>query len=338
MTHHYNEIIVRMPNWLGDLVMATPVLSSLRKRFPRSRITAMVQENLASVLQQDPSLDEIYAFHRQSGWLHREPRRQVIEALRCGKYDLGVLTTNSFSSAYWFWRGKVGRRIGFQGKGRSWLLTDGISWPKEKEHQVITYQRLLEPLGIPLSEEPPRLYISDEERIAARTWLENEGITPENILIGINPGAAYGSAKCWLPERFRQVTERLLENPAVKVVYFGDQKGLPVVQEICAPLARNVVNLAGRTSIRELMALISQCNIFLTNDSGPMHIASALGKPLVALFGSTDETKTGPYHHEKVIHKQVSCSPCFKRECPIDFPCMKNISVEEVYQELQRLL
>lgn len=198
---------------------------------------------------------------------------------------------------------------------------------------------MLSPLGIPVSDQTPKLYVTRHEQIHAHHQLEKFGIPfGQAIIVGINPGAAYGSAKCWLPERFKEVTKQLLQNPAVYVVYFGDSGGAPLVDEICTNMPNRVINLAGKTNLRELMALIQSCSIFLTNDSGPMHIAAALNKPLVALFGSTSEVKTGPYPKGIVIHKHVECSPCYQRECPIDFRCMKKIGVDEVYEELQKLI
>lgn len=334
------NIIVRMPNWLGDAVMATPVLEDLRHHFKRAKITAMCQSNLTPLLAEDPHVDELLSFQRPSGWLPHQQHGAIIDSLQLGHYDLGVLLTNSLSSAWWFWKGQVKNRIGYTGHWRSLLLDKAVPYPENREtqHLVVTYKMLLEPLGIPLSTSSPRLYVTKEEQIAARECLANCGITSQQIIVGINPGAAYGSAKCWLPERFKSVTAKLLENPAVTVVYFGDRAGAPLVQEICQGMPERVINLAGKTNIRELMALIQACDIFLTNDSGPMHIASALGTPLLALFGSTSDVATGPYQGGRVIHKHVECSPCYKRTCPIDFRCMTRIGVDEVYKELKAML
>jgi heptosyltransferase-2 len=335
------NIIVRMPNWLGDLVMATPVLSDLRQHWPQANLTAMCQGPISALLANDPNIDELYGYQRPSGWLHRHQPMAVIEHLRKGEHDLGILLTNSFSSAWWFWRGDVKYRIGFAGNLRSWLLTEAIPFPKARDtqHLVLTYKELLPPLGIPLSNTPPRLYVTEEESKSASELLLRHGISPQSKIIGINPGAAYGSAKCWLPDRFQAVTDLLLQHPDLFVIYFGDAAGAPLVNDICQPLPTDrVINLAGKTSLRELVALIQKCTVFLTNDSGPMHIASALGIPLIALFGSTSDVQTGPYSGGKVIHKHVECSPCYKRTCPIDFRCMKRIEVEEVYQEILKLL
>lgn len=336
------NIIVRMPNWLGDLVMATPILHDLRHRFPEANITAMCQGGVGQLLKHDPNVDDIYSFKRPSGWIHHHHPAEIINKLRFGKYDLGIILTNSFSSALWFWRGDVKNRVGFATNLRSTLLNKAVPFPEniQKQHLVLTYKALLEPLGIPLSKSPPKLYVSPKEMEEAHILLKSLNIDPKTqTIIGINPGAAYGTAKCWLPERFRAVTENLIKTPNTVVLYFGDNIGAPVVSEICKGLSdQHVINLAGKTSIRELLALIKCCKVFLTNDSGPMHIASALEVPLVALFGSTSDVKTGPYAGGTVIHKRVECSPCYKRVCPIDFRCMTRIGTDEVYEAIQRAL
>jgi len=325
-----------MPNWLGDLVMGTPTLKDLRDHWPEAKITAMCQGKSGELLIHDPNIDEIFSFTRPSGWLHREAARNILNPLKHGEYDLGILLTNSFSSAWWFWRGHVQNRIGFGGRMRDALLTKVVPWPTEAEtmHLVSTYKHLLQPLQIPISETPPKLYVSDEEEANARELLKRCKVPEGATIIGINPGAAYGTAKCWLPKRFHETAKRLCEDPNVYIVFFGDPALAPTVHSICANLPERVINLAGKTNLRELTALIKQCDVFLTNDSGPMHIASALGTKLVALFGSTNDIKTGPYQGGVVIHKRTSCSPCYKRICPIDFRCMKQITVDEVVDQI----
>lgn len=334
------NIIVKMPNWLGDAVMATPILEDLRTHFPQAKLTALCQSNVVPLLTGNPFLNELVGYKKPSGWIHRAEHHDVIRPLQMGEYDLGLLLTNSFSTAWWFWRGRVKERIGFATNLRSCLLTSALVLPKnlERQHLITTYKLLLQPLGIPLSNTTPKLFLSAEDRAFASKFLSNCQISKEHVLIGINPGAAYGSAKCWPPEKFKEVALKLLENPRNHLLFFGDQSGAPLVQEICQNMPARVINLAGKTSLRELMALIGACSVFLTNDSGPMHIASALKIPLVAIFGSTNEVKTGPYHHEKVIHKHVECSPCYRRTCPIDFRCMTRIGSEEVFQELQKII
>lgn len=334
------KIIVRMPNWIGDLVMATPILSDLRKAYPKAHITAMCLAPICDLLREDQDIDELFCFSKGNRFGRRNDKRDIVEKLRRGKYDLGILLTYSFSSAWWFWLGNVKRRLGYKGNGRGLLLTDKIPFPKNvhDQHLVETYKMLLEPLGIPVSDTKTRIFLTDKELSDAKILLQQLGISSEQILIGINPGAAYGTAKCWLPERFREVTEQLLKLPNIRIIYFGDQASMPLVKEICQALPPAVINLAGLTSLRELTALIKLCQVLLTNDSGPMHIAAAVGTPLVALFGSTNAVATGPYKTGVVIHKNVSCSPCYRRVCPIDFRCMKRIETDEVYKKILHIL
>jgi heptosyltransferase-2 len=334
------KILIRMPNWIGDLVMATPILTDVRKAYPNAHITAMCRTPICELLKEDLDIDELFCFSKASGFGRRSERRDIVEKIRAGKYDLGILLTHSFSSAWWFWLGRIQRRLGYRANGRSLLLTDKIDFPAhvEKQHLVNTYKNILTPLGIPVSETKPRLFLLDKELEEARTLLKQRGVSPKARLVGINPGAAYGSAKCWLPERFRQVTEKLLEHENIQIVYFGDQITQPLVKEICQGFPSRVINLAGVTTLRELASLIKLCDVLLTNDSGPMHIAAAVGTPLVALFGSTNEVATGPYKTGVVIHKHVECSPCYKRVCPIDFRCMKRIETDEVYDALIQTL
>lgn len=341
------NIVVKMPNWLGDAVMAIPVLKDLKARYPDAKITAFCQKNIGPLLENIPYLDEVISYAKPSGWIpkswiQRINHYGVIEPLQHGQYDLGILLTNSFSSAWWFWRGGVQNRIGFACSGRSFLLTDAVEFPKnmEKQHLIKTYKMLLQPLGISPSATMPELFLSKEDRAFADDFKALNHIGNEDIIVGINPGAAYGSAKCWLPERFREVTEKLLELPNVFVVYFGDQTGASLVHTITQGMPSRVINMAGKTNLRELMALIGSCKVLLTNDSGPMHMASALNIPNLALFGSTNPVKTGPYIKGKFLYKgeDLKCSPCYNRVCPIDFPCMKRLTSEDVFEQLKKML
>ncbi|MGB7979137.1 MAG: lipopolysaccharide heptosyltransferase II [Chlamydiales bacterium] len=330
------NILVRMPNWIGDLVMATAVLTDLRRAFPKASITAMCRKSLADLLKTDEAIDELFSFAKPSNdFVRRDDLRDMIAKIAAGKYDTGILLANSFSSAWWFWLGKVRRRIGYSIHFRRFLLTDPVRFPKGREHQVQTYKRLLAPLGVPLSESAPRLYVSAKELGESKELLYQRGYMRGGPLIGIHPGAAYGSAKCWPPERFRALALRLLQESDAHIVFFGDASTASLVKEISQGLPERVIDLAGVTNLRELMCLIKDCTVLITNDSGPMHIGAAFGVPLVALFGSTDDELTGPYGQPtSVINKRVSCSPCFKRVCPIDFRCMKQIGVEEVVERV----
>jgi heptosyltransferase II len=334
------NIIVRMPNWLGDLVMATPILKDLKKAFPKARLTAMCQEPICSLLQSDSNLDELFCFHKSDGtFFRRNVKSNVIEKLVEGEYDLGILLTHSFRSAWWFFMGKVRNRLGFSNFFRRPLLNLPVAFPTNlnQMHQILVYKTLLAKLQIPLSETTPYLVLAKEELDRARELLQQRGYQKGELLIGINAGASYGSAKCWLPERFREVALRLILEKNACVLFLGDDASAPLVKTICEGLPSQAIDMAGRTTIRELSSLIHECDLLLTNDSGPMHIASALEVPLVALFGSTSAVRTGP-SCGSVICKKVSCSPCFCRMCPKDFRCMKEIQVSEVMDAISQEL
>lgn len=333
------NIIVRCPNWLGDLVMATPVLADLRHQWPKAKITALCQESVSTLIQKDPHVDEILKFNKSDNSLYRFSPSSLINSLRKNNYDLGILLTHSFSSAWLFWRGCVKKRLGYANLENYFLLSHPFYRENPSfEHLVKTYKMLLKPLGIALSLSEPQLYVTSQEQLQAQISLKFYQITAQDTIIGINPGAAYGSAKCWLPERFEALSYKLLKNPSIKILFFGDKSATLLMKKIFLKLPERVIDLTGKTSLREFIALTQSCHLFITNDSGPMHIASALKIPLIALFGSTSELKTGPYSTGVVLNRHVSCSPCYRRECPIDFRCMTRIEVSEVYDEAKKII
>ncbi|MCF7806743.1 MAG: lipopolysaccharide heptosyltransferase II [Simkaniaceae bacterium] len=326
-----------MPNWIGDLVMATPLLEDLRKAFPYAHITALCSESLKGLLENNPHLDTILTFKKEKNQFKKFFNHNLVRVLRAEKYDLGVVLPNSLSSAFWFFRAGVENIVGFSYPYRRFFFTHAVDVPSniENEHLVSVYKALLARICIPPSHSVPQLYVSKEERASARDFIMSYGGNAEAKWIGINPGAAYGSAKCWLPERFEAVAQQLIQqDPECQILFFGDEKSREMINGICRALPPQVINLAGKTTLRQMVALIAECSGFLTNDSGPMHVAAALKVPLLALFGSTSDVKTGPYQWGKVIHKRVSCAPCYKRVCPLDFRCMKQIEVDEVITQL----
>ena len=179
--------------------MATAAVIDLKNNFPNAKITALCKYNVASLLENSPVIDEIISYKIPSGWIHRIEHFDLIQDIRHGEYDLGVLFTNSFSSAWWFWRGHVKYRLGFEGNMRSWLLSKSVPEPanKDKQHLVTTYKQILEPLGIAVSDTDPKLFLTKEEKQTAQEFLELKGVrVGRDLILGVNPGAAYGSAKC----------------------------------------------------------------------------------------------------------------------------------------------
>ena len=331
------NIIVRMPNWLGDCVMASCIFKDIKNAYPNARITVMISSTLKSLIENDPHIDEVFSFTKPKSFLlQRQEHRDIVQTIKNGRYDLGLLLTNSFSSAWYFWQGDVKRRIGYSFFPRCLLLTDALKIPLQKMHQVKLYKNLLSALDIPMSKSKPQLFVSKEEKNNLQEVLNSFGYVEGKKIVTINPGAAYGSAKCWLPDRFKLLAQKLAQKDLF-IVFVGDLKTDFLVRSICQDLPSNVINLSLKTNLSMLCALIERSDLLITNDSGPMHIGACFNTPLIALFGSTDVDKTGPYRENcSILNKKVPCSPCFKRTCPIDFPCMKLIEVDEVFKEAEK--
>jgi len=257
------------------------------------------------------------------------------------------LFQNAFEAAFLTFLAGVPRRYGYATDGRSLLLSDPVAAPDRRTlvHQVRYYWDLLKPLGLTGDPPAPELVVFPEEEQAMAGRFAQGGLTATDVVVGINPGSTYGGAKRWLPERFAEVTERLCRTiresreQQVSVVIFGAKGEEHLGQEIAARLSSRSLILSGATTIRELMAALKRCTMLLTNDTGPMHIASAFQVPVVAIFGPTDWRTTSPFGSAHVIVRQpVECAPCLLRECPIDHRCMTRVSVDQVYDAATKQL
>ncbi len=327
------RLIVRAPNWLGDAVMALPAIAALRRHTGGAFVLA-AQRAIAPLFEEETgaSPDEIVAV---------EERREL-EQLRAAGGDAIVLLPNSFGSAWTARRAGIRERMGYAASGRRWLLTRAVRRPRQKMHQVDYYRTLVQGLGIEVPDEPPRVSVRDVTRKAADVLLRNAGVATGDRVIGFAPGAAYGHAKQWPPVRVAQVIAELTSARGVVAVLLGAGNDRATGREIesSLPAGSHVVNLIGRTTLRTLAGVIARCAAFVSNDSGAMHVAAALGVPLTAIFGPTDERATSPASRgpTDVILRQVFCRPCMLRECPIDHRCMKRISVDDVAASVARHL
>jgi heptosyltransferase-2 len=269
--------------------------------------------------------------------------------LRDAKFDLAILFQNAFEAALLVrWAG-IPLRLGYRRYGRGPLLTHAIAVDGQvaEMHQAYYYLALLSGAGLleperqrpPLAELNGSLGVRSEDRQAARALLRDCGIREGELLVGLNAGASYGGAKRWLPDRFAAVANHFAATRGARIVLLGSEQERTIAETVAAAMAPPPVNLAGRTTLGQLMALIRECSLLVTNDSGPMHLAGALDVPQVAIFGSTSEIATGPLGaRSKVLRHPVDCSPCFLRECPIDFRCMTGISAATVIEAAERLL
>ena len=342
------KILIVLPNWIGDAVMSVPAISQIRERFPSDRITIIGLPHISELFYESPYVDEIRVYKKDSPFSKRGLAAAGL-SLRSEKFDMALLLPNSFRSALLVRLAGIPLRCGYNRDGRGFLLTMPVQLTLQikRLHQVEYYLHLVrsieQVLGTELNSVPNRmgklLFLSQKEIQQAKETLDKNHITPDDLLIGINPGAAYGPSKRWYPERFSQVAAALVKKYHAKIIIFGGPGERDIAEEIIRASGPSLLNMAGQTTIRGLMALLSQCRLLITGDSGPMHIAAALGVPVVAIFGSTDPALTTPIGTgHVVIRKNVPCSPCFRRECPTDLECMDLIQVEDVLGGVEKIL
>lgn len=332
------RILVRSTNWVGDAVMSIPALEALRARFPRAEIVLVSKPWVSELYWHLPAVSRQIIYKPTSE--HRGPAgfRRLVREIREENFDVALLFQNAFQAAWMSWRAHIPVRIGYATDGRGALLNDVIEPPPPVAygHQVYYYLQLLFRAGLTAKPEPVeeiRIRLSDEEKGWALRKLDSIGLSGQRYLVGFAPGAAFGPAKRWPPEQFAGLADRLIGALGADVLIFGSEAEKPLAEEIAGAMKHTPIILAGETSLRELLSLMAGCRLIVANNSGPMHLAAAMGIPLIAIFGSTDERATGPLGTRvRIVKKGVECSPCGRRECPIDFRCMMDLSVEEVYR------
>jgi heptosyltransferase II len=335
------RMLIRGTNWIGDAVMSEPALSAIRQAFPKADITLLVKPAIAELFQQHPAIDHLLVYEHRGRHARLSGKWALGSELRRGRFDVAILFQNAFEAALLAFLAGIPRRYGYGTDGRAFLLSDAITAPNRTAlaHQTQYYLDLLRPLGITPLPAAPRLFVSDSEEERMTQRLMEARIQATERLIGINPGSTYGSAKRWLPERFAQAADRMVEQFGGRVVIVGAAGEEALGQAIAEKMLSKPVVLSGRTSIRELMSIIKRCRLFITNDTGPMHIAAAFGVPVVAIFGSTDFRTTSPFGEtHQIVRQPVECSPCLLRECPIDHRCMTGVTVEHVCEAAAKQL
>jgi heptosyltransferase-2 len=333
------KILVRATNWLGDAVMSLPALRALRTSYPKAHITVLARPSVAPLYEDEGSIDRVILLEGASGTRDWSSKWRLGSRLRRERFDLSVLLPNSFESAAIVWLSGTHRRVGYARDGRSALLTDAIPVPRPGEipkHERYYYPELLRRAGlIPQLPEIEEILLDglEKRRERGRNIFAARGISPP--VIGVSPGAAFGGAKRWLPERFAAAACELGARHAASIAVFGAASE----RELCASVAASCkgVNLAGATTLPEFIDMTAACVLCLTNDSGAMHVTAATGVPCVTVFGATDETATGPTGRSAIIVREpVDCAPCKLRECPIDHRCMTRVTAGRVIEIAER--
>ncbi len=353
------RILVRGVNWLGDAVMTTPALLRLREKFPGAHIALLTPEKLKDLWLHHPAVNETISFAAGEGVF------AIGKKLRAGQFDLALVLPNSPRSAIEAWLAGIPHRIGYARPWRNLFLTqtvaaraDAVKMRKRSEaeiknlisqpanpkpqipisaHQIHEYLHLAASLGASPGPLAPSLTVTpDEVGLAKKKFGLEKIATP---IFGLNPGAEYGPAKRWPVERFIAAAQEIQKRANCAWLLFGGENDQPLTAQLESAIGNRqpaIFNLAGKTSLRELMALLKCCRVLLTNDTGPMHVAAALGTPVVVPFGSTSPELTGPGlpgdARHRLLKSDVPCSPCFLRECPIDFRCMNGISTGSVVE------
>jgi heptosyltransferase II len=350
----FSRILIRATNWVGDAVMCVPALNVIRERFPSAHIAILAKPWVADLYRRESFVDEVILYNSDSRW-------KMARDLRAHQFDCAILLQNAFEAALIAWVARIPNRIGYNRDGRGVLLTRAIEVPQPGDiprHERFYYLELLRRAGI-IDQLPdsPAIHLTrpfqnrdrrpEASSIGDLVRGQAEGFRVPiakgaclTRTIGISPGAAYGTAKQWLPERFAEAAGKLAIARGASIALFGSKSERALCDQIAAMLTgHNVTNHAGQTTLAQFIELAGQCELFLTNDSGGMHIASALGVPTVAIFGATDDIATGPTgSHARVVRQPVECSPCLLRECPIDHRCMTRVSADRVVQEALSVL
>jgi heptosyltransferase-2 len=337
------KLMVRVTNWVGDAVMSLPAVGALRRQRPRDEI----------VLVARPWVADLYGALGANigigdGVMIQDPKKgrgTLAAELRAARFDAALLLPNSFDAAWTAWRAGIPERWGYARDARSPLLTRAVPVPRAgeiPEHQAYYYLELLRRLDIlttlPVVEDF-RLPVDQVARRTARERLAGRGVSQTGPIVGLNPGAAFGTAKRWMPDRYIALGRRLRDERGAAIVLFGSAAERDLAAMIASRIGERTISTAGETTLGGFLELAAGCDLFVTNDTGTMHVAAAAGVPVLAVFGSTDERATAPLGPRvRLLKHAVSCSPCLLRYCPVDHRCMRVISVDEVFEASCQIL
>lgn len=336
------KVLIRATNWVGDAIMALPALRAVRAKFRHAHIAIVARPYVADIYKDQSLCDELIHYDPQAQHRGFRGRELLVKDLRTRNLDMALLFQNAFDAAWLAWHAHIPQRIGYARDARRLLLTRAIPVPKPGEippHEKFYYLELLRRAGWidSLPDDPHiTLQVSNAARQRASLTLLEAGSRPNAMRIAVGAGASYGSAKCWPPDRFAAALNAAVAQTDADVLLFGTPAETPVSSAITNDLRRAPIDLTGKTPIADLPALLSQCHLFLGNDSGAMHVAAAVGLPVVAVFGPTDPHGTAPVTPRlTIVQQKPYCSPCFLRRCPTDHRCMTSVTPDLVQAALR---
>ena len=334
------RVIVRMANWIGDAVMTLPALASIREGLPNRHIAVLTKPWVADLFSGHPLIDEVILY--ESPGIHEGVRGKwrLARELKQKQFDLAILFQNAFEAALIAFLAGVPRRAGYNTDARGILLTQAVpvNGKVKKGHQVDYYRALTAGLGFESLPVAPSLALTKSRLEESQRILKSRGLNGEEPLIGLAPGATYGPAKQWFPERFSALADRFSRNWGARTLVFGSSGDRDTASLLRKSARTEVSDFTGQTTLSQAIGLIARCRLFVSNDSGLMHLAAALGVPVVAIFGSTDPVRTGPLGRNcRVVRRPVPCAPCLKTHCPEGLECLEKITVDEVYEAARGL-
>jgi heptosyltransferase-2 len=341
------KILVRAPNWIGDAVMSIPALRALRELFPDANVTLYTKQWAEGIFQDAPFIDRILTVQNTGSgfWETVSEAKRV----RAGRYDLAILFTNSFQTAAVARIAGVKRRVGYSREGRGILLSDPIKPPvwEQDRHQSFYYLNLIEEtarrMGLDLAHgiehSVDLLLINDERRVKARRILVESGLDLERPTVAFGTGSTNSAAKRWGEAKFAALADLLVTDASANVILLGSKQEVEISARVAALSNADVVDLTGMTDLATAAAILSEIDLFVSNDMGLAHVAAAVGTKALVIFGPTNDVNTRPLgSHAAVIRHPVECSPCMLRQCPIDHRCMVRISPESVFQKAVAIL
>ncbi|HEU4785895.1 MAG TPA: lipopolysaccharide heptosyltransferase II [Gemmatimonadaceae bacterium] len=342
------RLLIRTPNWLGDIVMALPGIAIARDMYPRAEVTIATPAPFAALFRERTIVGPVDLVSLTG------KRSAEAKAIR-GRFDAVLLMPNSFGSAWTAWRASVPERWGYASSDRWLLLTKAVPKPRHRVHQSDYYTNLVSRLRPDADDATgltrdttydrlPWIEVTERTRERADALLASRGIAGDRRIVGFAPGAAYGHAKQWPSASVADVIAKVANSRGTTSVLVGAAGDRDAGREIESALGARVgapalfMNLIGDTDLPQLMGVLSRCEAVISNDSGAMHVAAALGRPIVAVFGPTDERVTAPVGGHAVLHTDVACRPCMLRDCPIDHRCMTRITPDQVERALAERL
>jgi len=338
-----DKILIRCPNWVGDVVMATPAIRSLRKRYPQARLAVFIKSYARQLLDHSPHIDEFLTFDPDGEHSSLAAYYRFLRSLRKHCFDLSVILPNSFRSAWEMRFIGARRRIGYLRQGRGLLLTDPVQPEREGRKLRITnmvdyYLRLVKEAGCDDLDQSEELFVSEEGEARIVRIFEQHNVSDSDLLVGLAPGSGYGPAKLYPPEKYAEVLDALIEKYGCKALITTSPEEHEIGETVCSQMRNESVHLSD-LGLDALKSLVKRLSLLITNDTGPRHIAVAFDRPVVVVFGPTSTLYTDVnLGKTEIVREEVECSPCQLKVCPIDHRCMTRLGSNRVFDAAENLL